>query len=530
MFIASLLLVGLVTIHGPILARATGEIYSLSSSPARTTEGSTDGVSLILSVSNAMSVPPTPYAFSFTVTDPSGASTSATKNVLSTVSSWTTTAIYPTDFSASLNLVGTYKVNVAETLPATNSSVGKSQFQVGLTDSLTYDRTAIMKVTGSGYTASDTVTIDIRQGTTHAPGFPTTTSATAGGLVSYSWQSSPASPLGIYNASLSGSLTPPKNIPDIQQFTLYPTNASVSQLWANTTSAIRTQILEIKFNSTYLDGSSAITGTAQLKLTPPGGTTTYTITASYDAAQHSFTAYYPTALSSATGTWTVSLPTDGFSDGDGNGGPSSPVTTTFSVQTANLTVNDGQYRSYSAGNVIPIIAKVLSPNGGNFTQGSVIAIVTSGGRTITGINLIYDPVFGRWAGSYQVNNNDPSGTWLVTIRAYDSYGNSGQTQSSFGVSTPGNQSPPPPAPTSFLTTWWWLIVILAIVGAGFGILISKRRGALHREVKLDLHAVHSKAEEVRKDDFLQSIQSQLKRRMDRMAKEKEQGEQEKKSD
>jgi len=48
----------------------------------------------------------------------------------------------------------------------------------------------------------------------------------------------------------------------------------------------------------------------------------------------------------------------------------------------------------------------------------------------------------------------------------------------------------------------------------------KRRGFSRREVKLGIQAIKSRADRVKKDDFLQSIQPQLKRHAERTAKEK----------
>ncbi|MBO0888620.1 hypothetical protein J2P12_05915, partial [Candidatus Bathyarchaeota archaeon] len=210
-----------------------------------------------------------------------------------------------------------------------------------------------------------------------------------------------------------------------------------------------------------------------------------------------------------------------FDDGYGNGGPLSTISSSFTLLTASLAVYNQPYtETFSSGNTIAISSKVLTPAGANFTQGLVSATISENSRTITGpLSLNYDQTQGRWTGSYKVGPSDPSGTWLLTVTAQDVYGNSGQTVSSFNVNTPETQ----PWPT---TTWTWLIPILAILGVGFGMLILKLRKGIHREVKLDLQAIHRKAEEVKSDDFLQSIQIQLKRRMDRMNQES----QEKKSD
>jgi len=47
------------------------------------------------------------------------------------------------------------------------------------------------------------------------------------------------------------------------------------------------------------------------------------------------------------------------------------------------------------------------------------------------------------------------------------------------------------------------------------------RGVSHREVKLDVQAIKHQADQVKGDDFLQSIQAQLRRRAEKIAAEKE---------
>ncbi|HZY93637.1 MAG TPA: hypothetical protein VFE98_02115 [Candidatus Bathyarchaeia archaeon] len=135
--------------------------------------------------------------------------------------------------------------------------------------------------------------------------------------------------------------------------------------------------------------------------------------------------------------------------------------------------------------------------------------------------LIYDQTRGKWTGSYRVNSTDPSGIWLLTVNAGDAYGNGGNSNASFNVSV-NSSGPTPPGGTSILTGWLPWIVLLVALGLGFGTLISRQRGVTHREVKLDVQAIKEKAEQVKGEDFLQSIQAQLKRRAERLAAEKEQ--------
>jgi hypothetical protein len=425
---------------------------------------------------------------------------------------------YPAAFGGSTNLVGVYKINVTETVHSAGASVVTGQFQVGLTDNASYQRTAPVLIRASGYLPLDNVTVNLTQGSTSVPKFPTTTLADTKGLVSLSWQTSIGTPLGSYLLTMLGASTPAKTPPDSQSFTVYPTNVTISALWLNKNSIQRTQTLEIRFNATYLNGSQAFSGSASIRITEPNGTT-HIITALYDPSLQTFRAFYATALSSATGTWIGTIDVKSFDDGLANGGPLSPVFTNFNIQAASLTVSAVSYNAtYSSGMILPIYARITTPSGTGFTQGTVTVTITSSGRKIAGpLSLVYDPSRGEWSGSYKVNATDPSGTWVATITASDGYGNTGQNSASLSVNTTGAQNPA----QSVLDSWAFWLLVLALIVIGFGILMTRFRGVSHREVRLDVQAIKHQADQVKGDDFLQSIQAQLKRRSERIAAEKE---------
>ncbi len=510
----SILFLGITFTAGGLQSvNAAGEGFTLSSLPARTNEGNSSGITLTLSVTNAVN--PGSYSFTWTVTDPSGSSTSTTKPVVSTASAWTVAAKYPSDFSASLNLVGTYSVNVAENAPSVNSSISTVHFTIGLTDYTSYRRTSTVHVEASGYLPADNVTINIIQGASSAPGYPTKKNADPTGAVQFSWQTAVDSTLGNYTVILTGKNTIPKNPPDTQQVILYPTNVTLTSLWTNTTAVQRTETVEFRFNATYFNGLRASTGSAQLRLTEPDGTTSHLVSATFAPSLNTYRATYSTGLAYPQGTWTATVAVASFADAFGNGGPSTMQRASFNVQPATLMVSlQSSSGTFGPGSIIPLYARVTVPGNSNFTQGTVSAVLTISGRHVAGpLSLVYDQSLGKWSGSYKVNSADPTGTWLATVSASDSYGNTGQGTVSFNIDTPGSQSQD--------GGWIVWLLVLVMVGLGCGILILRRRGVIHREVKLDIQAIKQKADEVKGDDFLQSIQAQLKRRAERMAAEKE---------
>lgn len=497
----------------------------LSSLPSRIQEGATGGVQLVLNVTNASTL--TAYTINWSVTDPSGITTTSTNSTTTTTgTSFVIFTRYPAAFGGSVNLAGTYNVSVSATPLLGTPVVTTGHFQVGLTDNTTYQRTALVLVKASGYLSLDNVTINLTQGPNPVPNFPTIRRADTNGLISLTWQTLVGSALGTYLLTMSGTSTPPKTPADSQTFAVTPTNATIGGIWLNKTSVERSQTVEFRFNATYLNGSPVTSGSATLLLTEPDGITTHVVTASYDSPLKTLRGFYASTLGSATGVWTGTINVDSFDDGFGNGGPLSPVVTTLSIQTASLTVTAATYNAtYTQGKIIPLYAKITAPSGATFTQGTVSATITSFGQRIVGpLGLIYNASSTEWSGGYRINATDPSGTWKMAIVASDGYGNSGQNSTSLFVNTPTPPLGPPgqsPQPFSVFSSWIFWLLVLVLVAVGFGILIFKRRGAFHREVKIDVQAIKHQADQVKGDDFLQSIQAQLKRRTERMAAEKE---------
>ena len=496
-------------------ANGAGPNFVLSSLPTRIQEGSPGGVRLVLNVTNAIN--PSVYNFIWTVTDPAGTSRTSTNSTTSTGPSWFVFSNYPAAFAASIDLAGFYKINVTETVHSAGASVATGQFQVGLTDNASYQRTTPVLIRASGYLPLENVTINLTQGSTSVPNFPTIRKADTNGLITLSWQTLIGTPLGSYSLTISGA-TSTKTPPDLQAFTVSPTNVTINGLWLNRGAIQRSQTLEFRFNATYLNGSPALSGSAPIRITEPNGTN-HTVTASYDSTLQTFRAFYATVLTSTTGVWIGTVDVNSFGDGLNNGGPLSPVFTNFNVQPASLTVSAVSYNAtYSSGMIVPIYARITTPAATGFTQGTVTATITSFGQKIAGpLSLVYDPSRGEWSGSYKVNATDPSGTWLVSISAADGYGNAGQNSASLSVNTSGPQNPT----QSFLSSWTFWLLVLALIVIGFGILIFRTRSVSHREVKLDVQAIKHQADQVKSDDFLQSIQAQLKRRTERIAAEKE---------
>ena len=455
----------------PVVWAPPGESYALTITPGRVQESISNQVVLSLRVTNASAF--TNYGFTWTVVDPSGFSHTANNSTNSGFgTSFTLSTNYPKSFipSTSLRYVGNYTVRVDQTNPSSKLNIAGGQFQVGLTNAGTYHRTDTTSIQGIGYRAGENVSISLSYGSNAVPGFPTSGSADPNGVLSYLWQSPPGATIGVYNVSLGGSTTV-KSPADTQIFTLFPTNVTIPQLMVARTSLERTETQDFTFNPIYLSGVAVQSGAVTITVVEPDSVTTHSVTAAYNPGMGMFQAGYRIPLTSQIGTWASSIRAASFSDGYGNTGPLVGVTSGFNVQPAQLSISVGvQNKTYSPGDVMAIYASVRSPDGSQFTSGTLTAFLSplnSATQIGSGVTLVY--VSSRWVGSTVVNSTDPAGVWLVNVNASDSYGNIGQGSS---VAVVNNSLAQPPSQPLNL---FYFIVVAGIVGGGLTSALLFRR-------------------------------------------------------
>ncbi|MBO0888410.1 hypothetical protein J2P12_04845, partial [Candidatus Bathyarchaeota archaeon] len=346
------------------------------------------------------------------------------------------------------------------------------QFQVGLTDSLTYHRTDTTSIQAIGYRSGENITIRMTSGSNSVPGFPNWGSADSNGVLSYLWQSPPGATTGSYNVTLQGSTTV-KAVLDTQLFTLFPTNITIPQLVVARTALERTETQTFTFNPVYLSGVAVQSGTVTIILVEPDSTTTHYATASYSLINGMFLASYTIPLTSQAGSWAASIRAASFNDGYGNIGPLVGVTHGFSVQPAQLSILVSvQNKTYSPSDVMAIYASVHSPDGSQFTSGTVYAVLTplnSATRIGSEVSLYYVSSQARWVGSTVVNSTDPAGVWLISVNASDTYGNKGAGSGVAVVN--GSIIQPASEPLSL----FYFLLVAGVVGGGLaGTLLFRR--------------------------------------------------------
>ena len=306
--------------------------YTLTLSTSRIQELNTPGVAMTLNVSNT--IPSTFYAYTWNVTDPAGTLTSIINGGLANSQTLTLTAVYPRDFSgASIKYNGTYRVNIFQVNPGPTTLVATSKFYAGLTDSLSYQRTAQVSILAQGYASNENITIRISHVGIPVAGFPRSQLANGNGIFSYVWPIPISTPLGPCNVSLTGQVTS-KKPPDSQTFTVLPTSVSISRLVANVTLLQASQIAAFSFAAVYPDGSQAKTGAMTIRVVEPDGITIHLVSMSFNTTVNAFEGTYRIASSGPSGGWVAIIDANSFDDGYGNLGPSTSVVRGFVVEPA----------------------------------------------------------------------------------------------------------------------------------------------------------------------------------------------------
>jgi hypothetical protein len=496
-----------------------GETYSLTTSAARFQESNTARILLILNVSNANTV--ANYAFTWTVKDPSGIVHQASNSTNAPhAASFVESVAYPGRFgsSASLAYTGVYVAWVNQTQPPLVGSTGVGapvQYQVGLTDSLSYQRLLPVSIKAVNYSPGLNVTIKISGPGGPVTGFPLDKTADSAGVLSYTWLSIPASlPIGDYTLTLSGS--PPKSPPDIQSFSVTATNVTISSLSISRSLLQTSQTEDFRFSASYPNNAVVRTGSVNLRLVEADGQTSHYVAMTFSTTLNAFHGTFQIPLSSQVGPWAAIVEVNSFDDGYGNKGPISSVLKLLTVSSAIFTVSaNTNYNNYTVGGIVVIYASVVTPGGYNFTSGTVIATTYHSSSQIgSPLSLFYDQSRGKWVGSYTVNSTDPAGIWQIKVNASDIYGNMGQGSTSTLVSIPTT-----PQQSS---TFNYLLVAAIILLGGVAILVSwifyGRKRVLRKVLKVDIEAIHAEAKKVESQDFFKRVQEQLKQQREESGK------------
>ncbi len=494
------------------MVHAPGEIYTLSLSSSRLQESNTPGVTLYVNVTNA--VVGARYQLTFTVNDPNGAGKNSSNSTTTTSSTFVLSIVYPRDFGAGIFMkyVGNYIINVAQNQPVNRPSVATGQFQVGLTDSMTYQRTYSVSIKATGYQTVENITTSLVHSGTPAPGFPNSLLADTGGNLNFYWRIPPSEALGTYTLTLTGASTA-KTPQDTQTFTVFPTTVNVPGLNVNSPSISRSLTEQFLFAPQYPDGQRVQTGQATIRIAESDGVSYANITGNYDGSNGNFRGKYIVPRNAMVGIWVATVDTNKFDDGYGNLGPTLAVSIGFYVQPASLNVSimatGPTGKTYAPGDIIPVYASVSYPDGTAFSSGTVTAKFSHSGILVgSPVTLSYIPGQQEWAGNYQVTSNDPSGIWLITVDASDTLADIGEGTFSAAVNVPLATS----QPTGISTSSFLLLAAIAAaaaLAALFWALLVARKKVTRSEVKLDLRFVDKEVDRIQDSEFFQNVKKQV---------------------
>ncbi len=458
------------------------------------------------------------YQLTFSVTDPSGAGHNSSNSTTTVSSSFVLSVVYPRDFGAGLFMkyVGNYTINVAQNQPANKPNVATGQFQVGLTDNKTYQRTFHVSIKATGYSANENITTSLVHSGTPAPGFPKSLRADTGGNLNFSWRIPPDEELGTYTLTLTGSNTA-KTPQDTQTFTAFPTTVNVLGLTVDSPSISRSLTEQFRFAPQYPDGQRVQTGQATIRIAESDGVSYVNITGNYDGLIGTFRATYYMPRNAMVGIWVATVDTNKFDDGYGNLGPTLAVYTGFFVQPASLNVSviatAPTGKTYAPGDIIPVYASVSYPDGTALASGTVTAKFSHSGILVgSPATLSYIPGQREWAGNYQVTNNDPAGIWLITVDASDPLADTGEGTYSAAVNVPPAVPPATSQPIGLSTSSFFLLAAIAAAGALAALLwafLVARRKVSRSEVKLDLRVVDKEADRIQDSEFFQKVKKQV---------------------
>jgi hypothetical protein len=479
--------------------------YSLNPVPAFTQEGNT--VSLVLTVDVFGATGNGAYQFRFFVRDP------ASRTYQSTLQNYTTipgqeqfniVVVFPsTSFPGSTSLFGQYATWVDQVAPIVSPGVASSSFFISLADSNAYERTETVNIQGSGYNASENVSVTIRTQTTSIIVFFETVSATSGGFVAASWKIPRNATIDNYVLTLMGTST--VKIPaDVQIFLVSAATMSIATFTSLKSTYQRTEPMIFSFQPTYPDGSIASTGVALLSLGGPGGGG-LTLTATFDAISQAFTASYKTTVDNQTGTWTATLAGHTYNDADGNSGPGTSITNTPQLAPATLSVSVNANTNVGVGQEIRFNATISYPDGTPLESGAVGAyLLYSGTPTVNqSVPVIFDTGLRMWIGTYTAQPPDPGGLWSLIVRASDSQStpNAGSATRAVTIQNATNVSFP---------LYYFGIIAAIIAGLLLAtIFVLKKRRVMHAKLKIDLEAVRSEAGRIESQEFFKSIKDQV---------------------
>ncbi|XES76798.1 MAG: hypothetical protein ACBZ72_11570 [Candidatus Bathyarchaeia archaeon] len=212
--------------------------------------------------------PNTSYNAEITVTLPPDLGTNFTKTVTLTTSSKgtaQTTVNYPdTTFSpsgATTNYAGTYTAYFNRT-----QNLAQQAFKIGFTDLTQYHREDNVKINAVGYQPNQGATIAIQYNNSILSS--QTVTASAQGIINATYQIPVNAELGTYTVTITPTITPSKNIADVQTFDVvgYPVTLTTVNLAGDLVSGILLEAIDVDGSGVVYSNTTNSNGEATISL------------------------------------------------------------------------------------------------------------------------------------------------------------------------------------------------------------------------------------------------------------------------
>jgi len=144
----------------------------------------------------------------------------------------------------------------------------------------------------------------------------------------------------LINEAVDGTTTNngPKADVSTSNTTLLTININVADIQTNSATYQPGEYATIFFDATYANGAPVVTGTSTVTLTAPDTFTTVTVNPVHTTAGRWQVVVWLSDAQAQIGAWNVALASNGLNDGAGNSGPTTAITTNFTVLEADVTL------------------------------------------------------------------------------------------------------------------------------------------------------------------------------------------------
>lgn len=330
--------------------------------------------------------------------------------------------------------LGTYLVSIS-TSSSSDDSQASAHFGVWGTTKPLYQRTESAEIMGGGLFPGTSIKLTIRNPAGNYV-HETTLASTTHGDFNETWRIPEDAVTDVYSIFIDGTGTydnPQQDYVSQAKFTVTQAALSVKVTHQPDPEYQRTEQATVSLALQYPDGSPVIKSAPNLQaalLLQDQATVAFSSLALTDAANGIWQAGAKILVNATpSGKYRFELPAMSFDDGFGNkGGSGDTFSSDFQVTNASLIIDsevNGTQIQIPFGQV-SIISKVTYPDGTPLTNGTV-SLVVSTGSAVSELASVYDPSIQAWRASYSSTFSDlwRVGTWKLSVKAADTFGNSG---------------------------------------------------------------------------------------------------------